>query len=36
LANLITVVGDLHVHAWFFAAPPSASFSPRQLVCEVL
>jgi hypothetical protein len=35
LANLITVV-DLHAHVRFVAASPGASFSPRQLVCEVL
>jgi hypothetical protein len=28
--------GDLHEHVWFVAASPGASFSPRQLVCEVL
>jgi hypothetical protein len=28
--------GDLHAHVWFFAASPGVSFSPTQLVCDVL
>jgi hypothetical protein len=36
LANLISGGGNLHAHALFVVALPSVSFSPRQLVCEVL
>jgi hypothetical protein len=37
LADLITVVGwTFMCMCDFFAALPGASFSPRQLVCEVL
>jgi hypothetical protein len=37
LANLITVVGRTFIHMPdLFAASPGVSFSPRQLVCEVL
>jgi hypothetical protein len=28
--------GDLYAHVWFVVALPSVSFSPRQLVYEVL